>query len=191
MCCTLHPSPVRCVLYTPPLNIILLPLPTPSGDPTVPNSLVHRIFLYISAAIVLVLGVIRLVLELLQFAERCVRYFLNAENYLEVPTFIFAIAFVIQFGMNCWCPTSWQWQLGALSVFFAWMNLILFLKRFPLVGIYVLMYTTILFTFSQVMLIAFLFVIAFSLAFYMILYRAVLVSYDLVHAVSSCPECVI
>ena len=175
MCCTLHPHHTPTTYLSPP----------PSGDPTIPTRYVHRVFLYIAAAIVLVLAVIRLVLEFLQFVERRLRYLLNAENYLEVPTYIFAIAFVIQFGMNCWCPSSWQWQLGALSVFFAWINFILFIKRFPLLGIYVLMYSTIMHTFFRVVIIAILFVIAFSLAFYMILFRAVLVSCDFMHAVSS------
>ena len=178
MCCTLHPSPAQCVLYYTHLLLTHNVPPThpPSGDPTAPMTFAASIVLYISAGIVLVLGGSRLVLELLQALKRHYHYLLNFENYVEDITYIFAIIFVIQFGMNCWCPTSWQWQLGALSIFFAWINLILFLKRVPLLGIYVLMYTTIMYTFFRVMIIAFLFVIAFSLAFYMILYRAVLVS---------------
>ena len=210
----MHPSPVCCVLYTPPLTcklcVLYTPLLTckvcctthlllthnvppthpPPGDPTVPMTLAASIVLYISASMVLVLGVCRLVLEFLQAFKRRHHYFLNIENYIEDVTYVFAIIFVIQFGMNCWCPTSWQWQLGALSVFFAWINLILFLKSVPLLGIYVLMYTTIMYTFFRVMVIAFLFVIAFSLAFYMILYRAVLVSHLVWCLLFNCPGCV-
>ena len=156
-------------MYVPPTH-------PPSGDPTVPMTFAASIVLYISAGTVLVLGGSRLVLEFLQALKRHYHYLLNVENYINDLACIFAIIFVIQFGMNCWCPTSWQWQLGALSVFFAWINLILFLKRVPLLGIYVLMYTTIMYTFFRVMIIAILFLIAFSLAFYMIFYKAVLVS---------------
>ena len=58
----------------------------------------------------------------------------------------------------------------------AWINLILFLKRVPLLGIYVLMFNAILQSFLKFALIAFLFVVAFCIAFYMILYKAVSVS---------------
>ena len=103
-------------------------------------------------------------------------YLLEIENYIEIATYILSIIFVADFGVNCWCPTSWQWQLGAVAVFLAWINFILFLKRVPLLGIYVLMYTNIVYTFLRVVIIALLFVVAFSLAFYMILYKPVLVS---------------
>ena len=186
MCCTLHPSPVRCVLYTPPLTCkVCVVHSTPhlneyshlssSDDLTVSMSFGANFVLWISSFMVLISGAGRLIWELLEFGRKRHRYFLNFENYIEVPTYIFAIAFVFQFGWNCWCPTGWQWPLGALSVFLAWINLILFLKNFPPLGIYVLMYGSILQTFLRVMVIAFLFVIAFSLAFYMILFT-VLVS---------------
>ena len=133
------------------------------------------IVLYISAGIVIFLGGLRLILEVFQVLKKNIIYFFEVENYIEDATYILAIVFVIQFGMNCWCPTSWQWQMGAVAVFLAWINLILFLKRVPLLGIYVLMYTNIVYTFLRVVIIAFLFVVAFSLTFYMILFKAILV----------------
>ena len=101
------------------------------------------------------------------------RYFLKIDNCIELLACVSSIIFASHFGTNCWCPTNWQWQLGAIAVFLAWINLILFLKRVPLLGIYVLMFNSILYTFLKFALIAALFVAAFGFAFYMILYKAV------------------
>ena len=132
-----------------------------------------NITLYFAALVVIVSAGARLLVELVQLVKTLHRYLLSFENYIELLTYVSSIIFVIQFGANCWCPTSWQWQLGAIGVFLAWINLILFLKRVPLLGIYVLMFNSILYTFMKFVLIAFLFVVAFCIAFYMILYKAV------------------
>jgi ankyrin repeat protein len=179
-----HPDHVYCRSYSVVGSVSSLPFPNQTcpwanltvarGDPTVPMTFAATVVLYIAAVAVIVIGGIRLGLEFFQAVKRHWRYFLNFENYIEDATYILAIVFVIQFGLNCWCPTSWQWQMGAVAVFLAWINLILFLKRVPLLGIYVLMYTNIVYTFLRVVIIAFLFVVAFSLAFYMILFKPVL-----------------
>ena len=145
-------------------------------DVTVPMTFAANIVLYIAAGVILLSAIARLALEFLQFMKTLGYYLLDVENYVELLTYVCSIIFVIQFGANCWCPTNWQWQLGAFGVFLAWINLILFLKRVPLLGIYVLMFNTILYTFMKFVIIAFLFVVAFCISFYMILYKAVVVS---------------
>ena len=133
-----------------------------------------NVVLYFAAVVVIITAVARLILvECYQLLRTYYRYFLKIENDIELLTYLSSIIFVSHFGTNCWCPTNWQWQLGALGVFLAWINLILFLKRVPLLGIYVLMFNTILHSFLKFALIAVLFVVAFCIAFYMILYKAV------------------
>ena len=133
---------------------------------------------------VIIFVFIRLLLELCQFVRQGYRYFLKLENYIELLVYMSSVIFISHFGTNCWCPTNWQWQLGAIAVFLAWINLILFLKRVPLLGIYVLMFNAILHSFLKFALIAFLFVVAFCIAFYMILYKAV--SVVVVGAIHAC-----
>ena len=133
-----------------------------------------NVALYFAAVVVIITAVARLILvELVQCVMAGYHYFLSFENYIEVLAYLSSVIFVSQFGTNCWCSTNWQWQLGAFSVFLAWINLILFLKRVPLLGIYVLMFNAILHSFVKFALIAFLFVVAFCIAFYMLLYKAV------------------
>ena len=130
--------------------------------------------LYFAAVIVIITAVARLlVVECFQFVRTTYRYFLSTENYIEVLAYVSSIMFVSHFGTNCWCPTNWQWQLGAIAVFLAWINLILFLKRVPHLDIYILIFNSILQSFLKFAVIAFLFVVAFCIAFYMILYKAV------------------
>ena len=129
--------------------------------------------LYVSAVVVTITALARLLVESVQLVKTHFRYFLDLENIVELSAYLSAIFFVSHFGTNCWCPRNWQWQLGAFAVFFAWINFILFLKRVPMLGIYVLMFNSIFYTFLKFALIAFLFVVAFCLAFYMILYKAV------------------
>lgn len=51
----------------------------------------------------------------------------------------------------------------------AWFNLVLFLRKFPRFGIYVVMFTDIFRTFSRFSFIFLLFLISFSVAFFMLL----------------------
>ena len=81
----------------------------------------------------------------------------------------------VSYGLQsgCECPGSWQWQIGAFSLFVSWLNLIMLLKEFPLTGIYVEMFIHIVFTFMKLFLLALLLVISFGLTFYMIFFRPV------------------
>ena len=145
------------------------------------------IALYFAAVVVIIIAAARLLLvEFSQILMLKFHYFLNFENYIELLVYLSSIIFVSQFGTNCWCPTNWQWQLGSLGVFLAWLNFILFLKRVPLLGIYVLMFIAIFRTFLRFAVIAILFVFAFCLSFYMVLYKAVSVS--VVNVLCACSQ---
>jgi hypothetical protein len=64
---------------------------------------------------------------------------------------------------------DFQWQLGALCVFWSWINLLLFIRKLPVFGIYVVMFTTILRSFMLFFPILMLFIIAFAISFYCLL----------------------
>ena len=136
-----------------------------------------NVALYFAAVVVIITAVARLMLvEFFQFVKIPIHYFLNFENCIELFVYVSSLIFVSHFGANCWCPKNWQWQLGSLCVFFAWINFILFLKKVAHLGVYVLMFITIFRTFLKFAVIAILFVFAFCLSFYMVLYKAVSVT---------------
>ena len=80
-------------------------------------------------------------------------YFTNWENWIEVTLFVCSILFASgAYVQCCVCVENWQWQLGALSIFLAWVDLVLFM----------------IYTFLRFMFLVLLFIIAFGLAFYML-----------------------
>ena len=59
-----------------------------------------------------------------------------------------------------------MFQIGAVSVTMSWLNLLSTLRKFPFLGIYVVMFTDVLQTFLKFSLIILLFIVAFSLGFH-------------------------
>ena len=92
-------------------------------------------------------------------------------NWMEIPLYMCSIIFTVIFATPCLCVYDWQWQIGVVSIFLAWMVLITFLQKWPLTGIYVLMFLNILGSFLSIIFLALLLVIAFALVFYMLLFE--------------------
>ena len=92
--------------------------------------------IFVSAVIVIVIAAIRLFMELFQFLRpnNTIEYFKDLSNLVEVILFSCAILFAFVFLRSCYCPTSWQWQVGVVAVFLAWIDLIIFLRKIPLTG---------------------------------------------------------
>ena len=128
---------------------------------------VRLVFIYICSIIVIFMALIRLILEAIQLILQFPHYFLDWVNWVEVLLIITSIMFVWVFHVDCLCPLDWQWQIGVVAVFLGWIVLIIFVSKFPLTGIYVLMFVNILYTFIKVLLLSILLVVAFGLAFYL------------------------
>ena len=129
--------------------------------------IVRQSFIYISAIIVLILSLCRLVLEGIQFVTQFPRYIFDWINWMEIVLYVSAIIFVWVFHVGCLCPLTWQWQIGVVAVFLGWIDLIVFISKFPLTGIYVLMFVKILYTFLKMLTLSVLLVLAFGLTFYL------------------------
>ena len=130
--------------------------------------------LFAMAIIIILFSLIRIGIEGLQIYYLHLAYFFELENWLEGLVFVASMVFV-SYGLQsgCPCPPSWQWQFGAVILLAAWLNLVLFLKKFPLTGVYVLMFVDILYTFMKMVLLTALFVVSFGLTFYMVFFRPV------------------
>ena len=97
---------------------------------------------------------------------------MDPENYLELllifSTFTFATAGQSE---GCFCLGSNTWQFGALAVFLAWIDLVLYLKKLPLTAIPINMLQSIIWTFLKLIYLPFILIIAFALPFYMLFSR--------------------
>ena len=130
-------------------------------------STVRLVVTYILAIVVVFLSLFRLFLEGIQFITQRSRYILDWVNWMEIILFISSIIYVWVFHTDCLCPLTWQWQIGVVAVFLGWIDLIVFISKFPLTGIYVLMFVKILYTFLKMLIFSVLLVLAFGLTFYL------------------------
>jgi hypothetical protein len=64
-------------------------------------------------------------------------------------------------------------SIGAASLCLAWFSLVLSMRKFPKLGIYVVMFTEMFRTFAQFFVVLLLFIIAFGLGFHVLLYDQV------------------
>ena len=94
------------------------------------------------------------------------------ENVIEFACYVTAILFVLDF-TECQKQSGirlgWQWQIGAISVTLSWLNLLSNVRKFPFLGIYVVMFTDVLQTFLKFSIVCALFITAFSFGFYAVL----------------------
>jgi len=113
----------------------------------------------------------RLAAEIFQLCRHPLEYLLDWVNWLEIPLYLLSIIFTYVFDTPCLCVYSWQWQIGVVAVFLGWVGLIAFLQKWPVTGVYALMFVNILVSFMKIAFLALLLVIAFALAFYMLLFQ--------------------
>ncbi|KAL9951616.1 hypothetical protein ACROYT_G044315 [Oculina patagonica] len=113
-----------------------------------------------------IITIFHVIKELLQLKTQGKKYLRSLSNYLDWAGFGMALFYILP---PCDCKLGFKQEIGALALFFAWMNLILFLRRFSSYGQYIIMLTTMFATLFKVLLLFFMFVMAFSSTFYLLL----------------------
>ncbi|XP_076441440.1 transient receptor potential cation channel subfamily A member 1-like [Babylonia areolata] len=119
--------------------------------------------------VVAVFSVLSMVKEVLQMFTQGVRYLWDTQNYHEWTLYITSLMFSAPFLFNY--SLHWQWEAGALAVFLAWFNFLVMLQRFDFFGIYVVMFLEILRTLVQALSVFSVLIVAFGLAFYILLHH--------------------
>lgn len=136
----------------------------------------HLVNVFYTFAIVLILSsIVYLVLEVAQLYYRLHKYLSESENYIQVIMFISVIIFVFPVGQNsCWCLPGWKWQIGALAVFLAWINLLLLIRYIPWlrVGEHSTMLFNVYINFLKLIYLPILLVVTFAIPLYMLLIDA-------------------
>ena len=131
----------------------------------------RRFVTEVSKVLIVCLAVIHMLKETLQLTRNRLAY-LNVTNFIEWTCYVTAMVFVIDFS-DCHKSTGlrygWQWQVGTLCVIMTWFNLLINIRKFPFLGIYIVMFTDVLVTFLKLSIIIVLFIVAFSLGFHCLL----------------------
>ena len=129
-------------------------------------------FLAAAAIAVYCLSFVGLVVEAVQLWIRGLRYFHYSDNYFQLALYISTVNFIYGFDNECWCSTSWQWQIGAFAVFLSWLNFIFILKYMPyVIAGPINMFLSICVTFLRLIYLPFVLISAFGVPFYMIFVR--------------------
>ncbi|OQV12510.1 Transient receptor potential cation channel subfamily A member 1 [Hypsibius exemplaris] len=118
--------------------------------------------------LVCIFTLFNMIKELIQLYHQRWLYFRDFTNYLEWFLYISATEFALG---GCNLIISWEtrWQLGACAIFIAWFNFMLYLQRFGLMGVYVVMYLGVLKTLLRAIFVFAFLLIAFTLAFHVLI----------------------
>ena len=121
---------------------------------------------------VIILVLLNLVIEAIQFGRRRKLYLKEFENYLQIFTFVSCIVFVLPFGNSgCWCLPPWKWQIGVVALFLAWFNGIILLKDMPFLGEPVTMLLNVYYNFIKLIYLPILLILTFGFPSYMLFVR--------------------
>ena len=98
----------------------------------------QKMFLEAAAVLIILYSIFRLVFEVVYFYQQLYLYFFDIATWVNLPLYIFAIAFVSVFGKECLCPLEGQWQVGIAAVFLVWAHLILYMRRMRVLGMLII-----------------------------------------------------
>ncbi|XP_045195782.2 transient receptor potential cation channel subfamily A member 1 homolog [Mercenaria mercenaria] len=123
---------------------------------------------------VIVLTAIELIIEIceMKLMFSCTMgYFKEKENILQLITYILSILFVIHpsGSTDTGYRPEWQWTCGTVSVFLAWINLLLLIQKFDWIGIYVVMLFRVGILFLKLFLVFSFLIVAFAITFHCLL----------------------
>ena len=125
----------------------------------------------IAYILVFVSVLLLLIDELKQMLANILSYFTNWKNWMDLTMIISAIVF-LSVDFDCFINVQHgdlpSPQLAAISIFFAWFNLVLLLGGIPSVGIYIYMFTNVSKTLLFFIMIYSPALIAFALCFYVL-----------------------
>lgn len=122
----------------------------------------------ISAMAILIYIGINSIREVIQVYQQKYLYFMDPINWVSWVLYISSIIMTMPIFGWPMCE-SLAFSSASLAVFLSWFNLLLLLQRFDQVGIYVVMFLEILQTLIKVLAVFSILIIAFGLAFYILL----------------------
>ena len=121
--------------------------------------------------IIIILSSVSLFKELYQVTQERIAYFTDFTNYVEWSLYLSTLAFVCDadsLTAASGVRSHWQWQIGSIAVLLSWLELMLFIQKLPRIGIYVLMFESVIKTFLDFAIVFLLFLLGFSLSFFML-----------------------
>lgn len=121
------------------------------------------------AVVIVVYILLNSMRELIQIYQQKLHYILETVNLISWVLYISALVMVTPAFQPDGGINTIHYSAASIAVFLSWFRLLLFLQRFDQVGIYVVMFLEILQTLIKVLMVFSILIIAFGLAFYILL----------------------
>ncbi|XP_039487081.1 transient receptor potential cation channel subfamily A member 1 isoform X4 [Drosophila santomea] len=125
------------------------------------------------AVVIVVYILLNSMRELIQIYQQKVHYILETVNLISWVLYISALVMVTPAFQPDGVINTIHYSAASIAVFLSWFRLLLFLQRFDQVGIYVVMFLEILQTLIKVLMVFSILIIAFGLAFYILLSKII------------------
>ena len=133
-----------------------------SGSRVTKNSAYHHKILYILLRfVVLPIAFVHILKEILQLSIKRLKYLADVTNLVE--WILFGTALNLSVFIQ-----RYVWQIAIISIFLCYVNLVLFLRRFRSLGIYVIMYVEVTKTMLKVLLAFSVFILGFGIVFFVL-----------------------
>uniref|UniRef100_A0A7M5X847 Ion transport domain-containing protein n=2 Tax=Clytia hemisphaerica TaxID=252671 RepID=A0A7M5X847_9CNID len=132
------------------------------------------VFVHYGKFAVIILALLHLLFEIVQMIGQLGDY-LQLDNLLEWIIYILAIANVIDdfivlpFLRNGLICGMYQKSFGSLALFLSWLNFVLFMRKVPVFGIYIVMFLYVFKTFFKFFVVFIFFIATFAFAFFILL----------------------
>lgn len=90
-----------------------------------------RVLLIVTSILIMFMVTVQILVEAFQLSTQGLEYFRDWTNYVNMGMCICSLIFSSSILHECVCPTPWQWQLGCIAVFLAWIDFLIFLRMIP------------------------------------------------------------
>ncbi|XP_002046790.3 transient receptor potential cation channel subfamily A member 1 isoform X1 [Drosophila virilis] len=125
------------------------------------------------AVVIVVYILLNSMRELIQIYQQRLHYLVETVNLISWVLYISALIMIAPAFKPDGAINTIHYSAASIAVFLSWFRLLLFLQRFDQVGIYVVMFLEILQTLIKVLMVFSILIIAFGLAFYILLSKII------------------
>ena len=82
---------------------------------------------------------------------------------------IYSLALFVACHDFFWDPSCFQWQVGAVTIAMAWINLLLHMRLLNKIGIYIIIFEDVSYTFLKIAVVFVILLVGFALSFHILL----------------------
>ena len=94
----------------------------------------EKIFIIVASVVIVVYSIASFVFHLFLYIRLYQTYLKDWATVFNFFAAVTTVIFAVVHFTHCFCPYNWQWQLGTVAVFLAWVNFCVLFRKLPLTG---------------------------------------------------------